>query len=111
MFLDPKRMQSDTVSIASSGGISNNDNYYWGPDDINPWSQDRMPNVNSDLHREMGSDGRSVSGDFTPGPLQRVTTVKLFLPSEENKFAGFCKGAWKLQIGMKKAMTAEVSRA
>lgn len=31
----------------------------------------------------------------------------MYLPSEENKYAGFCKGAWKLQLGMKKAMNAE----
>lgn len=32
----------------------------------------------------------------------------LYLPSEENNFAGFCKGAWKLQLGLKKAFTAEI---
>lgn len=30
-----------------------------------------------------------------------------YMPSEENKFAGFCKGAWKIQNNMKGAMTAE----
>ncbi|PGG97607.1 hypothetical protein GX51_07239 [Blastomyces parvus] len=30
----------------------------------------------------------------------------LYLPSEENKYAGFCKGAWKMQTGTKKAMRA-----
>jgi hypothetical protein len=29
------------------------------------------------------------------------------LPSEDNLFAGFCKGAWKLQTGAKKAMRME----
>lgn len=33
------------------------------------------------------------------------TNPKLFLPSEANKFGGFCKGAWRLQIGdRRKAM-------
>lgn len=33
------------------------------------------------------------------------TNAKLFLPSEANNFGGFCKGAWRLQIGdRKKAM-------
>ena len=33
------------------------------------------------------------------------TNPKLFLPSEANNFGGFCKGAWRLQIGdRKKAM-------
>lgn len=30
-----------------------------------------------------------------------------YMPSEENNFSGFCKGAWKLQNNMNKAMTAE----
>ncbi|KAI5309242.1 hypothetical protein KEM55_003703, partial [Ascosphaera atra] len=28
----------------------------------------------------------------------------LYLPSEDNNYAGFCKGAWKLQTGQRKAM-------
>ncbi|EEP77958.1 predicted protein [Uncinocarpus reesii 1704] len=38
----------------------------------------------------------------TTGPESSIPTG-LYLPGEENKFAGFCKGAWKLQNGMKKA--------
>ncbi|KAL9107175.1 MAG: hypothetical protein Q9227_007875 [Pyrenula ochraceoflavens] len=38
----------------------------------------------------------------------RTTSILLTLPSEDNNYAGFCKGAWKLQIGQtKKAMTLE----
>ncbi|MCJ1281358.1 hypothetical protein MMC26_000677 [Xylographa opegraphella] len=33
-----------------------------------------------------------------------------FLPAEENDFAGFCNGAWKLQIGEKKKALEEIKR-
>ena len=35
----------------------------------------------------------------------------LFLPSETNGFAGFCKGAWKLQLGLKKAFSISMRPA
>ncbi|OJD11934.1 hypothetical protein AJ78_07395 [Emergomyces pasteurianus Ep9510] len=34
-------------------------------------------------------------------------TSSLYLPNEENKYAGFCKGAWKMQTGTRKAMRAD----
>ncbi|KKZ64980.1 hypothetical protein EMCG_09125 [[Emmonsia] crescens] len=34
-------------------------------------------------------------------------TNTLYLPNEENKYAGFCKGAWKMQTGTQKAMRAD----
>jgi len=42
----------------------------------------------------------------TPIPIT-VIPMALYLPSEKNNFAGFCKGAWKLQLGLKKAFTTE----
>ena len=40
--------------------------------------------------------------------MNRSTSIALYLPSEDNGYAGFCKGAWKLQIGQtKKAMSLE----
>ena len=39
-----------------------------------------------------------------PWPI--ITSSKRpYLPSEQNDYAGFCKGAWKLQLGLKKAFT------
>ncbi|EQL30528.1 hypothetical protein BDFG_06928 [Blastomyces dermatitidis ATCC 26199] len=44
-----------------------------------------------------GSSGTSAS-------ISENDTGTLYLPSEENKYAGFCKGAWKMQTGTRKAM-------
>ncbi|OJD25632.1 hypothetical protein ACJ73_03004 [Blastomyces percursus] len=44
-----------------------------------------------------GSSGTSAS-------ITENETWTLYLPSEANKYAGFCKGAWKMQTGTRKAM-------
>ncbi|KAI1942731.1 hypothetical protein LOZ66_001137 [Ophidiomyces ophidiicola] len=44
----------------------------------------------------------SQTGSPIPGAL--------YLPCEENKFAGFCKGAWKLQNAMKKSFRLDFRR-
>jgi hypothetical protein len=43
-------------------------------------------------------------------PPSATGNVKLNLPSEDNKFAGFCKGAWRAQIGDSKKTWEERSR-
>lgn len=40
-----------------------------------------------------------------------VTPMRLYLPSEENNYAGFCKGAWKQQLGLKKAFVISMRPA
>ncbi|WEW59184.1 hypothetical protein PRK78_004653 [Emydomyces testavorans] len=45
------------------------------------------------------SGGRPATATGPEKPL----LAGLYLPNEENKFAGFCKGAWKLQNAMKKS--------
>ena len=40
----------------------------------------------------------------------RPSSGREFLPSEANKFAGFCKGAWRLQVGDKKKALDERQR-
>lgn len=39
-----------------------------------------------------------IPSPFTP-------SMRLYIPCEENNYAGFCKGAWRLQLGLKKAFT------
>ncbi|KLJ08811.1 hypothetical protein EMPG_15750 [Blastomyces silverae] len=47
-----------------------------------------------------GSSGTSAS-------IAENDADTLYLPSEDNKYAGFCKGAWKMQTGTRKAMRAD----
>lgn len=53
---------------------------------------------------------------FRPEPFTVITSNpnsisrKDLLPSEANKFSGFCKGAWRLQIGDKKKAVEECQR-
>lgn len=78
------------------------------------------PSITSSIHSNDSSQtgtttiSNATSTTLTNSTLQpsisrQTSTISrtLYLPSEENKFAGFCKGAWKLQIGMKKAFGAE----
>ncbi len=104
-------MYVDQVSIASSDQASNAESYPCGPEDVNPWVQER-PSADVPVHPQRQFTGGLevvMPPQQPPIPEQRIVSTHLFLPSEENKYAGFCKGAWKLQIGMKKAMVAQVS--
>ncbi|PGH10736.1 hypothetical protein AJ79_05327 [Helicocarpus griseus UAMH5409] len=53
--------------------------------------------------RALSTSGSSGTSTLVP----ENDTAPLYLPSEENRFAGFCKGAWKLQTGARKAMRSE----
>ncbi|EAS30156.3 uncharacterized protein CIMG_08902 [Coccidioides immitis RS] len=39
---------------------------------------------------------------------ENLLQAGLYLPSEDNKFAGFCKGAWRLQNGIKKSFRVDL---
>lgn len=52
----------------------------------------------------MSIDSNNSTGSGTiPPPFS--PSLRLYVPSEENNFAGFCKGAWKMQLGLKKAFS------
>lgn len=84
--------------------------------DFNPWAERGLNTDSSSTISRNISKGSSPaqtlrsSGSIRRAPiniLNSSTTVssKDLLPSETNKYAGFCKGAWKAQIGdRKKAM-------
>ena len=87
--------------------------------DFNPWA-DRGTNADSSstISRNVSKGSSPAQTLRSSGSIRRApgssmniinsaTTVnsKDLLPSETNKYAGFCKGAWKAQIGdRKKAM-------
>ena len=98
-----------SVSTASSGVFGTEPK----SPEFHPW---KFSNANScsPRSRQSGSSGshysRTPSGSLDGTPLKPSSppvslNVKDLLPAEANQYAGFCKGAWRLQIGdYKKAM-------
>ncbi|KAI4108425.1 MAG: hypothetical protein L6R37_001029 [Teloschistes peruensis] len=116
-------IHSGVESISTAGGSPNLE-----PDqpEYNPWATPEnsttisytnhdarsitstTPSHNSQESRSVASSNKRT---VVPSTVTVITakkasiSVKDLLPSEENKFSGFCKGAWRLQIGdRKKAM-------
>ncbi|MCJ1262999.1 hypothetical protein MMC22_002869 [Lobaria immixta] len=80
--------------------------------DFNPWAIQRSP-----------SPSQGSQASFSSSSQRRIPTSTLefvmsnpskspkdLLPCEGNNFAGFCKGAWRLQIGDKKKAMDERQR-
>ena len=53
---------------------------------------------------------RAPAGSIVPGTNSQSVSPRELLPCEANSFAGFCKGAWRLQIGDKKKAIEERQR-
>lgn len=78
--------------------------------DFNPWIDRSLPvtpattrTLNEPSRHSTPRSSRSIRR--APKQMNMVTTPwapKGYLPSEENNFQGFCKGAWRAQIGDKK---------
>ena len=97
----------DSVSLASEEERP----YPQTPEDdltINPWSAPTHYKTPSPKHRAVPYKVPSIPPHNTSIlPVQRSATAGstlLHLPNEDNKYLGFCKGAWKLQNNIKKAM-------
>ncbi|KAL8694640.1 MAG: hypothetical protein Q9218_000735 [Villophora microphyllina] len=112
---------SRVESISTTGGSPEPDQ-----PDYNPWAtpdnSNTVSHTNHDARsiisttpshtsQETRSVGSSNKRTVVPSTVTVITgkkqsiSAKDLLPSEENKFSGFCKGAWRLQIGdRKKAM-------
>ena len=79
----------------------------------NPWSATVVPNPHNP--RQI-SRNISVPSSIPPSLPKSISnpitsaTQKANLPSEANKFAGFCQGAWRLQIGDRKKAMEERQR-
>ncbi|KAL2001016.1 hypothetical protein VTN02DRAFT_2329 [Thermoascus thermophilus] len=68
----------------------------------------RIPRKQPGWPDPSSSSSSSSSSDPNPIPIT-VIPMALYLPSEANNFAGFCKGAWKLQRGLiHKAFSDEI---
>lgn len=79
------------------------------PDGWGSLSSERTPERSVSTHGRTASSiisghssHSSASGTL---PISSGTSMSLYLPCEENSFAGFCKGAWKMQLGLKKAFS------
>jgi hypothetical protein len=90
----------------------------WSPRDqggrscvLDGWrGRDREDNSPGSLSSPIQGPPSVTSADSCTSSTQapNTTAVDIFLPSKANNFAGFCKGAWKLQTGMKKAFETYV---
>lgn len=102
---DPSH-RPNSISTTSSGAFE--------PEtpDFNPWVIQRSPSPSQ------GSQTSSPSSSQRRVPTSTLEVVmsnlsisaRDLLPCEVNKFAGFCKGAWRLQIGDKKKAMDERQR-
>ena len=73
----------------------------WSPGDQGgrPFALDGWRGRDQEDNSPVTSADSCTSSTHVPN----ATPVDTLLPSKANNFAGFCKGAWKLQTGMKKA--------
>lgn len=92
--------------------------------DFNPWA-DRGMNTDSSstISRNISKASSSAQTVRSSGSIRRApessmsiaynsssVSSKDLLPSEANKYAGFCKGAWRAQIGDRKKAMDECQR-
>ena len=111
----------NSINTLESSSIHNADN-----PGFNPWASSQIlddttlradtQSVLSSGQSYMSQDTRSTRRQVQPRTVTTIssnsksTGQKDLLPSEANKFSGFCKGAWRLQIGDKKKAMDECSR-
>lgn len=103
-----------SVSTASSGVLGNEPN----SPQFHPWKFPKPTGTSPSINQSVSSN--SYYSRATSGSLPRISAtasiapgsvnVKDLLPAEANKFAGFCKGAWRLQIGDYKKAIMERQR-
>ena len=107
------RSRFSSFSTTASGSVH--------PEDIdsmgyNPWSHSQQShNQNSALpptttRSTSVSINRAPANSIMPSMTSQTISPRELLPSEANSFAGFCKGAWRLQIGDKKKAMEERQR-
>ncbi|KAH8705591.1 hypothetical protein BGW36DRAFT_353992 [Talaromyces proteolyticus] len=74
---------------------------------IEPIYEERVGNDSTSSiysrNTDTNNSDRSHTSHSFRGSVGSISPMKLYLPSEDNQFGGFCKGAWKLQIGLKKS--------
>ena len=80
--------------------------------DFNPWLIERSPSPSQGSQASISSSSqRRVPTSTMEVTMSNISiSPKDLLPCEGNGFAGFCKGAWRLQIGDKKKAMEERQR-
>lgn len=93
----------------------------WATPDSNTVSHTNQdaPSITGSVPSRASQDTRSVTSFKQPVAPSTITVIhagkgsvsaKDLLPSEANRYSGFCKGAWRLQIGDKKKAMDERQR-
>ncbi|KAL9632350.1 MAG: hypothetical protein Q9204_003833 [Flavoplaca sp. TL-2023a] len=113
-----RRSQTGSSSTGDSASISGDH-----PAECTPWSaltnQDAKSFVSSSTSHtseDIQSKRRSLKQPIAPQTITVITANQDYpsatdlLPSEANKYSGFCKGAWRLQIGDHKKALQERQR-
>lgn len=102
---DPSH-RPNSISTTSSGAFE--------PEtpDFNPWAIQRSPSPSQGSQASFSSSSqrRIPTSTLEVVMSNLLISPKELLPCEGNKYAGFCKGAWRLQIGDKKKAMDERQR-
>ena len=115
---DPNSRQSHTVEVPDpSRRLNSISTTSSGPfesiaPDFNPWVIERSPSPSQGSQASISSSSQRRVPTSTLEVVMSNMSIspKDLLPCEGNKFAGFCKGAWRLQIGDKKKAMEERQR-
>ncbi|CAL8581413.1 hypothetical protein XPA_007105 [Xanthoria parietina] len=118
--------QTDSSSTGDNASILGDHQSQYSP--LSTSDSHNMSHGNHDAHsfvsssasrtsQETQSKRRSIKQPVAPSTITVITanqedspSATDLLPSEANKFSGFCKGAWRLQIGDRKKALQERQR-
>ena len=112
---ESSHLSSPLSNIPRSSQVSpsSNSDHRFSQSSGNSWQSSIIPDM-ALFHHNSRSHTKSpqISPSFMGAPPTGSSSIsqRNCLPGENNSFAGFCKGAWKLQIGEKKNAMEERAR-
>ncbi|MCJ1225268.1 hypothetical protein MMC12_001917 [Toensbergia leucococca] len=111
--LDSVRPETLSSQDSRFSSVSTGSDSLLEPDGLewNPWSSPRSPSPSRRHHDAVPqAAGQRMSPRRESIISSSSTNSKAGLPGEANRFAGFCEGAWRLQIGNNKKAMGERQR-